>query len=606
MSYPESFMEWVVGMPPPRYQRRQQAKPESTSTPILPETQVVEGTKTPLTGDESRPPTRKLVQNPRRRVRSPCRRMVVHIETSDSEIELSETSSEDETASETDKTDTSPVKKVRFKDDRNRKDVKKAPKSAMKKDETKRQFAKETKVETPEVPEQQKSSEIVCKCCDSCSDSRNEDKMPKCKNRKVDEGKNAKQQRNKENEVGCGGDSPSQQQQGQQRDNETKQPQTQNNCQVQNQAEIDTSSLSQPPILGDKEAQLRAVNSRRSMMSRMIQPSRADVVVREDVIECPSDPRPNAFFDARTGILRVYHGPMYGNPFATLVPLRNQPIPIGSFPLSPHHLHQVGPPPQTPGGWNSGPPPPTPGPVQSILGAWNSGNNSQNQNQSGGNMNGSVQGRSNNAAGSSIGQPNTNSNSLNGRNHSSSGENNNQSRNLNNNTQSNHDLGNNGNGNSNGSNTNSNGWGGNNVGGNNNNGGWDRNNNDSGWGNTGSGNDNNSSEAWGGNNDDRRNDNDNSGGGWDSSNNNNPNSGSNNNNSGDSGGWGDPVQPTSWGNANAASSTQNHSNGNSGGGGWDNQNQNNDWATGTNLTAGSWGDGGIGPAGGAAGSTSGW
>ncbi|KAH8805623.1 hypothetical protein F5884DRAFT_453660 [Xylogone sp. PMI_703] len=73
-------------------------------------------------------------------------------------------------------------------------------------------------------------------------------------------------------------------------------------------------------------------HTQQPFMSRIIQPSRADVVLREDVIECPSDPRPNAFFDARSGILRVYHGSHYGNPYATLIPLPPSQLPIGSFP----------------------------------------------------------------------------------------------------------------------------------------------------------------------------------------------------------------------------------------------------------------------------------
>lgn len=46
--------------------------------------------------------------------------------------------------------------------------------------------------------------------------------------------------------------------------------------------------------------------------------SRSEVVIREDVIETPSDPRPNAFFDASNGMLRVYHGPKWGNPMGSL------------------------------------------------------------------------------------------------------------------------------------------------------------------------------------------------------------------------------------------------------------------------------------------------
>lgn len=67
-------------------------------------------------------------------------------------------------------------------------------------------------------------------------------------------------------------------------------------------------------------------------MSRIIQPCRADVVLREDVIECESDPRPNAFFDSRSGTLRVYHGSVYGNPYATLIPLPQSQVPFGTYP----------------------------------------------------------------------------------------------------------------------------------------------------------------------------------------------------------------------------------------------------------------------------------
>ncbi|RFU26670.1 hypothetical protein B7463_g9661, partial [Scytalidium lignicola] len=69
-----------------------------------------------------------------------------------------------------------------------------------------------------------------------------------------------------------------------------------------------------------------------SFMSRIIQPSRAEVILREDVIECSTDPRPNAFFDSRSGILRVYHGSRYGNPYATLIPIPPSQVPVGAFP----------------------------------------------------------------------------------------------------------------------------------------------------------------------------------------------------------------------------------------------------------------------------------
>ncbi|KAI0847819.1 hypothetical protein F5Y00DRAFT_270950 [Daldinia vernicosa] len=40
----------------------------------------------------------------------------------------------------------------------------------------------------------------------------------------------------------------------------------------------------------------------------------------EHAVELPNDPRPNAFFDGVHGIMRVYHGPHYGNAYGQLYP----------------------------------------------------------------------------------------------------------------------------------------------------------------------------------------------------------------------------------------------------------------------------------------------
>ncbi|KFY21743.1 hypothetical protein V493_07164 [Pseudogymnoascus sp. VKM F-4281 (FW-2241)] len=86
-----------------------------------------------------------------------------------------------------------------------------------------------------------------------------------------------------------------------------------------------------PPATPEQRRALQNLSSFMTKnMSRLILPSRAEVIIREDVLENPSDPRPNAFFDARTGMLRVYHGPIYGNPGGSLVPLQAQHIPIGT------------------------------------------------------------------------------------------------------------------------------------------------------------------------------------------------------------------------------------------------------------------------------------
>lgn len=45
-----------------------------------------------------------------------------------------------------------------------------------------------------------------------------------------------------------------------------------------------------------------------------LMPPQSDVVHVEHSMETPHDPRPNAFFDNRNRVMRVYHGPNYGNP----------------------------------------------------------------------------------------------------------------------------------------------------------------------------------------------------------------------------------------------------------------------------------------------------
>ncbi|KAI1777721.1 hypothetical protein F4818DRAFT_323662 [Hypoxylon cercidicola] len=66
----------------------------------------------------------------------------------------------------------------------------------------------------------------------------------------------------------------------------------------------------------------------------LLQP-RPHLLQVEHTVEVQDDPRPNAFFDNVNGVMRVYHGPAYGNPYGTLYPNRvysNQsvPLPIGT------------------------------------------------------------------------------------------------------------------------------------------------------------------------------------------------------------------------------------------------------------------------------------
>lgn len=75
----------------------------------------------------------------------------------------------------------------------------------------------------------------------------------------------------------------------------------------------------------------------------LIRPIRAEVMQVEHTVEGPEDPRPNAFVDERNNIVRVYHGPAYGNPFGKLYPRRDpsqRPLPVGvPHPLDNPYYH---------------------------------------------------------------------------------------------------------------------------------------------------------------------------------------------------------------------------------------------------------------------------
>ncbi|TLS27748.1 hypothetical protein PpBr36_00557 [Pyricularia pennisetigena] len=70
----------------------------------------------------------------------------------------------------------------------------------------------------------------------------------------------------------------------------------------------------------------------------LLMPVKAQVLQIEHAIETPDDPRPNAFIDSQYGVLRVYHGPAYGNALGSLYPRRSwsgKDLPLGT----PHPMH---------------------------------------------------------------------------------------------------------------------------------------------------------------------------------------------------------------------------------------------------------------------------
>jgi hypothetical protein len=147
---------------------------------------------------------------------------------------------------------------------------------------------------------------------------------------KESKGKSSKQQRSRKYNKGINGrnQNPGDQQQYSKQQNKHKGSKSNNHDQAKRNNEARPQNFYNSH---GRSAQNFSNHTRTTpAMSRLVQPSRSEVVVREDVVEGPMDPRPNAFFDSRTGILRVYHGPVYGNPFSTLVPIQPSHLPIGA------------------------------------------------------------------------------------------------------------------------------------------------------------------------------------------------------------------------------------------------------------------------------------
>lgn len=135
----------------------------------------------------------------------------------------------------------------------------------------------------------------------------------------------------------------------------------------------------------------------KSMEPNLIMPIKSNVVQCEHTIEGPNDPRPNAFIDSGKGIVRIYHGPVWGNHagelYGAVNPSKLSPIPPSARPhlgyppawAGPQHYDHFppyypypphppfppgpgGPPPGTPVGQNATAGPPPSGPAPNGLG----------------------------------------------------------------------------------------------------------------------------------------------------------------------------------------------------------------------------------------------
>ncbi|KUI56222.1 hypothetical protein VP1G_03584 [Cytospora mali] len=137
----------------------------------------------------------------------------------------------------------------------------------------------------------------------------------------------------------------------------------QNNKKLNSKANKKASpKATEPPKPVDKDA-FKLTKYPKSMEPNLIMPVRSKVLQCEHTIEGPRDPRPNAFVDSGKGIVRVYHGPTWGNHTGELYGSINpakmpSPLPSSVGPYPGFHGYPPGPhgyPPGAPGYY--GPPP---------------------------------------------------------------------------------------------------------------------------------------------------------------------------------------------------------------------------------------------------------
>lgn len=107
---------------------------------------------------------------------------------------------------------------------------------------------------------------------------------------------------------------------------------------------VRSSSRDRKPALSSKQKVYpEAMPGSHPRRPNLIRPIRAEVMQVEHTVEGPEDPRPNAFVDERNNVVRVYHGPAYGNPFGKLYPRRDpsqRPLPVGvPHPLDNPYYH---------------------------------------------------------------------------------------------------------------------------------------------------------------------------------------------------------------------------------------------------------------------------
>ncbi|TLD23284.1 hypothetical protein PspLS_07195 [Pyricularia sp. CBS 133598] len=104
------------------------------------------------------------------------------------------------------------------------------------------------------------------------------------------------------------------------------------------QADIASQVVIKSPT-ADKPLQLPPYSQESNIRPpNLLMPVKAQVLQVEHAIETPDDPRPNAFVDNQYGVLRVYHGPAYGNALGNLYPRRSwsgKNLPLGA----PHPMH---------------------------------------------------------------------------------------------------------------------------------------------------------------------------------------------------------------------------------------------------------------------------
>ncbi|KAI1496736.1 hypothetical protein F5X99DRAFT_421905 [Biscogniauxia marginata] len=209
--------------------------------------------------------------------------------------------------------------------------------------ESESEVTETTDTEPETEPETEESEEQSEEQSEKESEKESEDEKPKNKEKKKEKGKEKQKNNQKKNSNNDkkGGKKNKKQKSDDEEDKTASEPEPEPEPEAgpQSEPEPKTPKAEKKKRRKDKKVTLPPHHPPPEVRhGNFLLPPRSHILHVEHAVEAPDDPRPNAFYDNENGVMRVYHGPAYGNPYGALYPkriYRHQPLPVGT----PHPMY---------------------------------------------------------------------------------------------------------------------------------------------------------------------------------------------------------------------------------------------------------------------------